>query len=448
MATAHSDSDASSKTRGVFLYFTPLTLLIYLALPHQNLLDFTTSFMIKDLFHANAGQVLLFRLVTAVPIYFSFMFGLTRDMWNPLGMRDRGYFLIFGLISTVVFIWMAFSEISYARLIVGMILVMVTYRFLSAAYQGLMALVGQEKLMSGRLSTVWQIVSFIPMIAGTFASGWITLHLPPKQTFLIVTALSLLIAFYGFWKPKAVFEDAYNKPVAKTTDFVGDIKRLLKHKPIYPAVIIMFLFQFAPGSNTPLQFYLTDPHQVGASNDAYANFNGIFQTAFVPVFFLYGWLCKRVSLHKLLWWGMIITVPQYIPFLFIHSAKTALLMAVPIGLLGGIAGVAIYDLAIRSCPPGLQGTLMMMVEGVNLLSSRGGDYLGTAIYNKYADPKTYANPGKGFLLCVIAITLVYALNVLVLLMIPKEVTATADGERNPKLEAQTLKEIEATEPAK
>ncbi|HWF18471.1 MAG TPA: MFS transporter, partial [Verrucomicrobiae bacterium] len=295
---------------------------------------------------------------------------------------------------------------------------------------------------SGRLSTVWQIVSFIPMIAGTFASGWITNHLPPKQTFLIVAGLSLLIALYGLWKPRSVFEGAYNKPIAKATDFVGDIKRLLKHKPIYPAVIIMFLFQFAPGSNTPLQFFLTDPHgQVRATDDAYANFNGVFQSAFIPVFFLYGWLCKRVSLKKLLWWGMIITVPQYIPFLFIHSANSALFMAVPIGLMGGIAGVAIYDLAIRSCPPGLQGTLMMMVEGVNILSTRGGDVLGTAIYNKF--PK---NPEIGFLYCVMAITAVYALNVVVLLMIPKEVIATADGQSNPAVERKVLDEVAETEP--
>jgi MFS family permease len=294
--------------------------------------------------------------------------------------------------------------------------------------------------MSGRLSTVWQIVSFIPMIAGTFASGWITNHLPPKETFLIVATLSVFIALFGLWKPKAVFQGAYNKPIARTTDFIGDIKRLLKHKAIYPAVMIMFLFQFAPGSNTPLQFFLTDAHgQVRASDDAYANFNGIFLSAFIPVFFLYGWLCKRVSLKKLLWWGMIITVPQYIPFLFIHSATSALFMAVPIGLMGGIAGVAIYDLAIRSCPPGLQGTLMMMVEGVNILSSRGGDVLGTAIYNRY--------PDRGFLYCVIAITVVYGLNVLVLLMIPKEVTAAADGEANPTLEAKVLTETSEPEPA-
>lgn len=94
----------------------------------------------------------------------------------------------------------------------------------------------------------------------------------------------------------------------------------------------------------------------------------------------YGYLCKHVSLRKLLWWGTIITVPQMVPLAFVHSANLALLLAVPIGLMGGIALAAYCDLAMRSCPAGLQGTLMMLVDGAYQLSYRGGDLLGSWIY--------------------------------------------------------------------
>jgi hypothetical protein len=56
-----------------------------------------------------------------------------------------------------------------------------------------------------------------------------------------------------------------------------------------------------------------------------------------------------------------------------------------------------------------------------------------------------SSPEHGFLYCVIAITVVYALILPVLLLIPKELLATADGERNPALEARVLAEI--AEPA-
>src|SRR5262249_2854614 len=161
----------------IFVYFAPLTLLVYLVVPHGYLLDITTTYMLKDQLHATATQVSTFRLITAIPVYLSFAFGFARDLWNPLGMKDRGYFLIFAPLTGLVFFWMSASTLSYSELFVGMLLTMFLYRFVAAAYQGLLALIGQEQLMSGRLAVLWQIVSTLPYVLGGFASGWVAEHL-------------------------------------------------------------------------------------------------------------------------------------------------------------------------------------------------------------------------------------------------------------------------------
>jgi len=427
-------AQVKSSPVAIFAYFSPLTLLVYLALPHAYLLDIATSYMLKNQLHASATEVSIFRLITAVPVYLSFVFGLTRDLWNPLGMKDRGFFLIFAPLTAAVFLWMSSSALSYRELFVGMLLAMFFFRFIAAAYQGLMALVGQEQLMSGRLSALWQIVSTIPYVVGGFASGWVAEHLSPSKTFLLVAVITLLIAALAFWKPSAVFALAYDRVEARGASLKGDVKRLLNHRAVYPAVLILFMFQFSPGSNTPLQFYLTN--QLHASDAIYGDFNAIFAASFVPMFFLYGWLCKRVALRSLLWWGTIITVPQMIPLAFIHSPAWAVVLAAPIGMMGGIATGAYFDLAIRSCPPGLQGTLMMLVDGFLMLSYRGGDLLGSQIY--------MSSPENGFLYCVIATTAVYAAILPVLLLIPVELIATADGEPNPVVEAEVRAEVAAT----
>ena len=431
MATV--DRDDPSRTGQVFLYFGPLTLLVYLVMPHGYLLDIATSFMLKNQLHATATQVSTFRLLTAIPVYLSMLFGLTRDLWNPFGLKDRGFFFLFAPLSALVFLWMAFTPLSYPSLFTGMLLVMFTFRFVTAAYLGLLALIGQEQLMSGRLSVLWNIVSSIPYIAGAYASGYLAEHMPPRQTFILMAALALLLALMGLRKPRAVFSHTYEEPLARGTNLLGDLKRLVKHRAIYPAVLINFLFQFSPGSNTPLQFYLTN--ELHASDAVYGYFYAIFAVSFIPVFVLYGYLCKKVSLNKLLWWGTIFTVPQMIPLAFVHSANLALMLAMPIGLLGGIAAASYYDLAMRSCPAGLQGTLMMLVDGVYQFSYRGGDLLGSWIYN--------TSPAHGFVNCVIVTTIVYALILPLILLVPKELMATADGERNLQLEAQVLVEIEA-----
>ncbi len=416
----------SGGTRQTLVYFGWLTLFVYWATPSGYLVDIQSSYILKDHLHATAVQVSLFRLVTGIPIYFAFVFGLMRDQWNPLGMRDRGLFLIFAPLSAVAFFYFALSPFTYRSLVLGMLLVMVTFRFVAAAYGGLIALVGQEKAMSGRLSVVWNVIALIPVVLGAFTSGYISEHLRPRATFILPGGLAIMLGLLGLWKPASVFTHAYEKPQARASNFVSDIKRLVRHKAVYPAVLIMFLWSFAPGAATPLQFYLTNV--LHASNAVYSYFNGIFAASFIPTFCLYGTLCTRVPLKKLLWWGTLVAVPQMIPLVLIHSSSAALLLAMPIGLLGGMATAAYYDLAMRACPPGLQGTLMMLVDGVLMLAMRSGDLLGSRIYS--------SSPAHGFLYCVIATTLVYAMILPLILWIPKNLIATADGQpgrSNPAL---------------
>ena len=437
MTDAKASPNGGADIWRIFFYFSHLTLFVYLVAPQQYLVDFTTTFMLKDRLHATATEVSMLRLVTAIPLYVSFIFGFARDLWNPFGLRDRGFFLIFGAATAAVFVWMALTPLSFTSMFIGMFVMMLLYRFVAAAYQGLLALVGQERLMSGRLTAVWQIVSTVPSMIGGFAAGPLVERLQPSQIFLMMAGLALALALTGFWKPKAVFGHAYDKPEARGTTFIGDVKRLVKHKAIYPAVLVIFLFQFSPGSNTPLQFYLTN--QLHAPNAIYGDYNAIFAGAFIPMFFIYGWLCRKFTLRTLLWVGTVITVPQMMPLAFIHSGTQALILAAPIGMMGGIAAGAYYDLAIRSCPPGLQGTLMMLVDGFFYLSYRVGDLVGSKIYG--------LSPTHGFLYCALATTAVYALILPVLLMIPKALIATTDGQANPAVDAATLAEIGAAKPA-
>ncbi len=427
-ASARHGAEGSDR---ILLYFGWLTLFIYLATPAGLLVDIQTSYILKNQLHATATQISTFRLVTGIPVYIAFVFGLARDQWNPLGLRDRGFFLIFAPVTAVAFIWIAFSGFSYAGLVIGMLLAMLSSRFVAAAYQGLIALVGQEKRMSGRLSALCNVVSSVPVVAGAFASGYISDHLAAKETFILVATVTLLIAVLGLWKPVSVFGQLYDQPQARGADLVGNIRRLVKHKAVYPAVLICFLWNFAPGSATPLQFYLSNA--LHASDSVYSYYNGIFAAAFIPTFLLYGFLCKKIPLNKLLWWGTIVAVPQMIPLAFIHSANLALVLAAPIGLMGGIATAAYLDLAMRSCPPGLQGTLMMLVDGVLALSARAGDLLGSWIYN--------SSPTHGFTYCVIATTAVYTLILPLIPLAPKELIATTDGEQNLGVEAEVLSEI-------
>ena len=190
---------------------------------------------------------------------------------------------------------------------------------------------------------------------------------------------------------------------------VADLKRLMRHWPIYSALLIWLLWNFAPGSATPLQYHLQNT--LHASDAQWGQWNAIFAASFVPTYVAYGASLPEVRINSLLWWGTVIAIPQMVPLLFIHSVTGALIAAVPIGLMGGIATGAYLDLIMRACPRGLEGTTLMLASSLYFLVSRFGDVLGTRLYDRYGD----------FDVCVIAITVVYALMLPALLLVPRAI---------------------------
>jgi MFS family permease len=183
-----------------------------------------------------------------------------------------------------------------------------------------------------------------------------------------------------------------------------------------PALLIWFLWNFAPGSGTPLQYYLQDT--LHAQDAQWGQWNAIFSASFIPTLLVFGVLCRKFPLRPLLFWGTVVAIPQFVPLLFIHSVAGALIAAAPIGLMGGVATAAYLDLMIRACPRGLQGTLLMMSAALYAIVTSLGNVLGTNLYDYFG----------GFTVCVIAVTVVYALILPVLLLVTKRLIDTADGQ--------------------
>jgi MFS family permease len=406
----------------IFLYLGVLIVLLAFGSPAGGLIDIPISFFLKNKLHLQAHQVANFRLATAIPLYLSFVFGFIRDIWNPFGMRDRGFMLLFGSITALLYVLFAFTPNTYLMLLAAVVLLTTSFLFVASAQNGLTSTIGQQHAMTGQISAVWNVFLTIPTVGAFFVGGALSGMLEDQNAdeavrilFLTGAAIMAAVALYALWKPSDVFDNVRIETVSGGHP-MQDLKRLLRHWPIYPALLIWLLWNFAPGSATPLQYHLQN--ELHATDAQWGQFNAIFAASFIPTFIVFGLLCRRFSLNTLLLWGTIAAVPQMIPLLLIHSVTGALIAAVPIGLMGGLATGAYLDLIIRSSPPGLQGTTLMMSYSLYYVVSRFGDVLGTNLYDHYG----------GFTVCVIAITIVYALILPTLLLVPKWLVATADGQ--------------------
>jgi hypothetical protein len=406
----------------ILLYLGLLTIMLAFGAPHGALIEVPMIFLLKNKLHLSAQAVAGFRLVVAIPLYLSGAFGFIRDSWNPFGMRDRGFLVLFGILSAGLYIVFAFTPITYVTLLAAVLLLTTSFLFVSSALNGLTATIGQQHVMTGQVSAAWNIVASLPGIAALLIGGRLsslleltTADRAGRILFLVGAAMMALVALYGAWRPRVVFDNVRpeHEGTARPRD---DLRRLIRHWPIYPALLIWLLWNFAPGSATPLQYYLQNT--LHAADADWGLWNAIFAASFIPTLLAFGFLCQKFPLKTLLLWGTIVAVPQMVPLLFIHSIDGALIAAVPMGLMGGFATGAYMDLIIRSSPKALQGTTLMLSGALYFVAARFGDLLGTSLYDHYG----------GFAICVIAITIAYALILPALLLVPGRLIASADGQ--------------------
>jgi hypothetical protein len=419
---AHPTILSPSIRHRIFIYLGFLIVLLAFGAPSGGLIEIPISFLLKNKLNLTAHELAEFRLLSAIPLYLSGLFGLIRDTWDPFGMRDRGFMLLFGAVTAGLYVMFAFIPVGYASLLVAVVLLTSSFLFVSSAQNGLTSSIGQQHAMSGQISAVWNIFISIPMIGALLLGGTLSGVLEHANAdravrllFFLGAAIMAAVAVYAAWRPAAVYDNIVPERDSSARPMT-DLKRLARHWPIYPALLIWLLWNFAPGSVTPLQYHLQDVLHGGDAQ--WGQWNAIFAGSFIPTFMLFGVLCRRLPLRMLLLWGTVAAVPQYIPLLFMQSVAQALIVAVAAGLMGGLATAAYMDLIIRSCPHGLQGTTLMLSSSLFFIVSRFGDVLGTRLYDYYG----------GFAACVVAITAVYALILPTLLLVPKRLTATADGQ--------------------
>ena len=387
---------------------------LFFAIPFMGVWGTSARFFLKDNLHMSPDAIAGFLFYVNIPAYLGFAFGFIRDRWNPFGRRDQGILILVMALSCVLLLTVGAFGTTLVGLIFLFIASSVIGQFLSSAQQGLTSLIGQEHVMSGRLASLWQAAAGAPGLVIAIVAGFLAKFCTTTQTLLIGGCIALAITLFTLWRPQEVFDSAETAPIVPRK-FGQEAMRLLKTPALYPIVLLLFIWNFTPGVGTPIQFYLTDTLHGDASQ--YGLWNSIFGGFFIPTYLLYGYLCTRVKLRPLLWVCTFIAVPQILPLLIVHDANSAMIAAVPMGLMGGLATAAYYDLLIRACPPGLQGAAMMLGASAWTLSGELGNVAGAKIF-----------AWGGFAPCAWATAIVYAFLIPVLALVPKHLTATRDGE--------------------
>jgi MFS family permease len=398
----------------VLAYFAILNIAVGLGSP-LGIAAIPINYFLKDRLQLSPLRLALFLAIASIPVCAGFLFGFIRDRWRSASWGDRQYLFACAAVAAGGYLWLATSTIDYFKLLALVFVVVIAYVMIFSSAQALMTGVAQAYGMTGRLSVVFGFGYFTPAVISALAGGWLVAHVPVRDTFLIAAGVTLVIAFQALWRLEAASE--FERFLGHGEDGVAALRRLIGHRPLWPAAVIFFLWNFSPGWGTPIFYHLTE--RVRISSELFGTFTALQSAFYLPTTLLYGVLCMRAPLSRLLWWGTIVAILQG-PIMFLaQGPASTIVVAVLYGLFGGFATASYIDLIMRSCPRGLEGTAMMVAQtSAFALAGNSGNLLGSWIYSK-----------GGFAWAVIITTLATALIVPVLRSVPAELTATRDGER-------------------
>src|ERR1700722_14291774 len=147
-------------------------------------------------------------------------------------MGDRGYLLLFGAISAALYTMFAFMPVTYVTLLVAMVLLTTAFLFASSAQNGMTAAIGQQHLMTGQVSAMWNTFLSVPTVGALLFGGWLSGS--PKERypdeairilFLAGAAVMASVSVYAIWKPKIVFDGF---PAERSGHPLNDFQRLLR----------------------------------------------------------------------------------------------------------------------------------------------------------------------------------------------------------------------------
>ena len=408
------------RRRQAFLFGGCLLFLMNFASPAIGL-DIPITFFLKNRMHLNANDLAVFKLWIGIPLIAGFVFGFIRDRWSPFGGGDRAHLLLFGVTTALIFGSVAFINPTYSVFLLGLFVATMTFQMVGSAAYGITNSIAQKHAVSGQMSSVISVCRGLPELLSFIGGGLLSQTLEGEGAataarilFLCAAGFMLAIAVMGLLGPKGVFAEARREDAG--IHVFADLKRIVRHRPIYPAMLIQLLWQFSPATGTVLQYHIVD--HLRATDSQWGLWQGVFFGSFIPIYAAYGFLSRRFALRSLLWSGFTVALFQMCPLLLVDDPTWAIVAAAVMGVIGALAQAALVDLVIRSAPVGSQGTVMLLFYACYYFSVRFGDLLGTWIYGKHG----------GFIPVVVVTVIVYVLILPVILLVPKRLTATKDGE--------------------
>ncbi len=342
------------------------------------LAELPIQFVLKEELHLSADVLAGSMAMAHFTNYIKPLAGVLTDGIPFFGTRRRHYLLLGLTVCGILWFALGFVPRTYRTFLFTYAFMYIFVVLISTVLGGVMAEGGARFNATGRLSAQRISIFRIAMVAGGVLGGILA-----KMQFLVTTSivaglhLLLVPLFYFRLREKPAPPREHSAAEAVRDQFA----RILKARTLWVAAGLVCLVVAAPGFNTPLLYYQRDT--LGFDKD----FIGLLKSIGALFGFiaagLYGLVCRRVNLRKLLAWSIVVHATGTLVYLAYRTPATALSITALEGLCQTLALMPLYDLAIRATPRGSEAMGYSVMMSVWNLTNAAADYLGSWLFSKY-----------------------------------------------------------------
>ena len=305
---------------------------------------------------------------TIKPIY-----GIISDTFPIFGYRRKSYLIINYTLIILAGLYITLFGLTIPSLLIINVLCAVAFAMNDVCCDSIMVEKGQELNMTGIFQSVqWGSISVASLIVG-LSGGLIAQYLNYRYAnfFVALITMGILGFIIKTYKEKKRTEKINKK------SFTG-IKKALKNKQFWLAMVFLFCLWFSPSFGIALRFKMRN---VLKFNEI---FIGLLSTTGAGFGLLgaiiYAKICKKVNLKKLLTWSVIFSGITTFAFLYYPNWQIALLYAVVFGIFGMISHLVVMDYSAQITPKEAEGFAFASICSILNLGGMLSGVVGGFLY--------------------------------------------------------------------
>jgi predicted MFS family arabinose efflux permease len=331
------------------------------------------QFLLKNEVGVTREQMAAFFFWCALAWYLKPFAGILTDAFPFFGTRRRHYLLFSSVLSALSWIGIGFLPHKYGALLCGALTVNLFMVMASTVTGAFLVEAGQRMVATGRLTALRMFVTnFCGLIQGPLSGLLATAGFMWATGANALFALTIFPIAYIFLKEQRVAQQGSSAILQNAGQ---QLKTIIRSKNLWMALLFIALYYFSPGFSTPLFYKQTD--ELHFSKQAIGNL-GVFSGAFaILAAILYGLLIKHVHIRILLFIAIATAAAGTLFYLFYSTWTRALLIESQSGFFGGLAEIAILDLAARATPKGCEGLGYSLMLSIRNVAASGADVVGS-----------------------------------------------------------------------